>query len=72
VQTQDQAFQLLVAKGALLKKLDYLAADQQWHFVCILPDRQNPTIVHTYEHQAPGDAMNAIRPVLDEIARDGR
>jgi hypothetical protein len=70
--TQDQAFQLLASKGALLKKIDYVAADGQWHFVCILPDRQNPTIVHTYEHAAAGDAMSAIRPVLEEIARDGR
>jgi hypothetical protein len=69
--TQDQAFQLLASKGALLKQLN-VAADGQWHFKCILPDRQNPLIVHTYEYAAPGDAMNAIRPVLDEIARDGR
>jgi hypothetical protein len=45
--------------------------NNEYKFLCQLPDPQNPTLIHRYEASAADD-VGAVRAVIEQIQRDGR
>jgi hypothetical protein len=66
----EEGYKLLEQRHAMhqLQKVD----GDQYTFQCLVPDRQNPATFHRYEATAPGDSLNAVRAVIEQIDRDGR
>jgi hypothetical protein len=62
--TWEQAQDQLRARGVNYQELEN--RDGQWHFVCSVPNRQNPNLSRFYEATA-GDDLSAVKAVLDRI-----
>ena len=71
VETLQKGIDLLEGRGVTMHRLEK-TEDGQYKFLCLLPDRQNPTTFHRYEARAAGDPVNAVRAVIEQIDRDGR
>jgi hypothetical protein len=53
------------------QRLETTGAQGEWQFSCSLPNRQNPSISHTYQAQGH-DPLAAIKAVLEQIDREQR
>jgi hypothetical protein len=70
IATPEEGYKLLDARGALHQL--QTAENGQSTFQCLVPDRQNKATFYRYESTVPGDPVNAVRAVIDQIERDGR
>lgn len=60
----------LLARGVVWQQLKNVERDE-WHFICAIPDPQQPNVRRNYEARAAGPlGLAAIRAVIDEIDRD--
>jgi hypothetical protein len=68
-QTLDQAYAGLAARGVKQQNLAQVAENGQWHFVCWVPNPQNPTVNRRHEATAP-DQLAALQAVIDKIDQE--
>jgi hypothetical protein len=71
ITTYEQAQARLTARGVTWQRLETTGAQGEWQFSCSLPNRQNPSISHTYQAQGH-DPLAAIKAVLEQIDREQR
>ncbi|MFO0926610.1 MAG: hypothetical protein U0736_06160 [Gemmataceae bacterium] len=60
----------LLARGVVWQQLKNVERDE-WHFICAIPDPQQPNVRRNYEARAAGPlGLAAIRAAIDEIDRE--
>lgn len=64
--------QRLQARGVVWQQLR-MTGKNEWHFMCAVPDPQQPNVRRNYEAKAAGpNGTTAMRLVLDEIEQEGK
>lgn len=60
----------LLSRGVVWQQLKNVERDE-WHYICAIPDPQQPNVRRNYEARASGPmGLAAMRAVIDEIDRD--
>jgi hypothetical protein len=67
--TLDRAYAELANRGVKQQKLERVDESGQWHFICWVPNPQNPAVSRRHEATA-ADQLAALQAVIDKIDQE--